>query len=170
MVRFDPLSDSDVERALIERWTIPQVQARLASRLSGGSLHQAQECVGENLADLRDGAVGFLQVCLENDTISRMQRIDEMVAQWNPPEIGQCLLILELWLRDLFQIQNGRSDRIFNMDCMERLLEFQKRWPRIDIRRSIRHVDRAIDNMEKNVYLPLFLLSLGLNLSECQKA
>jgi hypothetical protein len=80
------------------------------------------------------------------------------------------LQILLIWLRDLMCLSLGHSEKIINLDRITELETFLKKQPGLNIETAIRHVEQAIDFIEKNVYLTLIVHALSIQLNKCQHA
>ena len=166
-VRFDPLSEEDIQNVLTERWEVPLDKATMSARISGGSLQRALDMVGEGFEERREEAVTFLEKSLEDDTLLRLDYVDGMVKGQDKVVIQEILRFLEVWLRDLFYLNAGYSQKVMNADQLDRLQRFREKWSGFNAEEGVARVQQSIDFIEKNVYLNLILHSLSSELKEC---
>lgn len=166
-VRFDPLSDAEIEAALKEEWGYEEGRARFYARLAGGSLMNALEYSGEDYEDRRDRAIAFLRTGLNGDVGAWAQTVEETAQSADRIEVLKILRILQVWIRDTLLHRMGSPERIMNVDTVDALATFCETWPAFDAERAIRAVEQSVDSLEKNVYLYLLLFELLREFSEC---
>jgi DNA polymerase III subunit delta' len=163
-VRCEVLTDADIERALTERETIPTEQARLVSRLAGGDYSAALELVHEDLVSQRAEAVRFLRATLSGRSVTLLEDIEERIAENDRGAVDQFLSLLLVWFRDAMLMKEQGAEGIINQDQQEDLLKFLSRFGNANFPASIGAVERALELLRGNVYLPLVLLSLSVQL------
>jgi DNA polymerase III subunit delta' len=159
-IRLDMLSDQDIEEALIRRWLVPAERARVLARMSGGSMQRALELSDDDFEWKRDSAFELLETLVAENPIVRIDGFEILQKNTDKPVLREVLQILLMLLRDLQQLRLMQRDRLLNADRLNRLEAFQERHPALDLDRMSRGVLRAIDFIQKNVYLPLVLFSL----------
>ena len=166
-VRFDPLKDEDIERALIEGWSYPEEKARFCARLSGGSLRRALELSGEGYEERRIKAMALLEQGLKGDEASWAEAVEKTVQSMDKAEITNMLRILQVWVRDILLQRVGSTDKVMNIDAMHQLKVYETDWPRFDADRAMKALEQSVDYIEKNVYLNLLLFDLLREFSAC---
>lgn len=159
-LRFDRLSDSDIETALIERWETQPDKARFIATMSGGSLDRALELADGDFEARRDSAFQVLEAMFEKNPAARIEGTETFLKNTDKTEVQDILQVLLALLRELQQIRLGREDGRLDAEAVRSLAAFLKAHPDLDIDRAARSVLRAIDFGQKNVYLPLILYSL----------
>lgn len=163
-VRCELLDDTDIERALMERKGIPQDQARLVARLASGNYSAALELVGEDLVAERAEAVRFLRAALSGRSVTLLEDIEERIAENDRGAVEQFLSLLLVWFRDAMLMKEQGVDSIVNQDQHEDLLKFLNRFGNANFPASVGAVEGALELLRGNVYLPLVLLSLSVQL------
>ncbi|MGD0337676.1 MAG: DNA polymerase III subunit delta' [Bacteroidota bacterium] len=164
LVRFDPLTESDIAAALVERMGVDLAQSRLVARLAHGSYSQAVDLLGTDVQRHRTQAVNFIRTAFINSPTAMTAFIDEVLAGSDRPGAEEWLSILQLWLRDAMLLREVGEEAILNVDQREDLLSFSSRFPHADITMAIGLVDRSIALVRKNVYLPLIFVCLAIAL------
>ncbi|MGA2622447.1 MAG: DNA polymerase III subunit [Bacteroidota bacterium] len=175
-VRFDILRNEEIQDALVRRKQLDASRAAIIAQLANGSYARALELISTSLLELRNEAVEFLRSALHRKREDFLQAIDNIVTGSNRPEIEQFLYLLQSWLRDTMAAREG-SGRVVNIDNLDALKKFVDHYPEIDDVAVARLIQRAISLLNKNVYIPLILLNLGIELrklilpksSECNR-
>ena len=167
-VRFDLLSDKEIKDGLITRWNVPEQKASFLARMAAGSLERALKLAGEDFENKRATAITFLKKSLAEDTLLRLEGARDVLAQRDKAKIQETLRILEIWLHDIFHLISGFPERVVNFDQKEMLEDFKKECPSFDVGEGMKYVEQAIDLVEKNVYIPLIIHSLSIELRKCR--
>ena len=163
-VRCDILKDEEIERALAERESIPADQSHLVSRLAGGDYSYALELLSEDLVSQRAGAVEFLRSVLSGRSVKLMEEIDERVAENDRKTVEQLLTMLLIWFRDALLMKEQSGGGIINQDQREDLNRFLTRFKDSNFPAAISAVEKGLELLRGNVYLPLVLLSVSIQL------
>lgn len=128
--------------------------------MSGGSMQRALELSDDDFEWRRDTAFQLLETLMEKDPIAQIEGFETLQKNMDKTEIRDVLQILLMLLRDLQRLRLGSAERLLNVDRRQQLEALQGRYPALDIDRASRSAIRAIDFIQKNVYLPLVLFSL----------
>ena len=163
-VRCDILQDEEIEKALVEREHVPQDQAKLISRLAGGDYSYALELLSEDLVSQRAGAVEFLRSALGGRSTKLLEEIEERVAENDRRTVEQLLTMLLVWFRDALLMMETSGGSIVNQDQREDLNRFLARFKDSDLPSAIGAVEKGLELLRGNVYLPLVLLSVSIQL------
>ena len=167
VVRFDPLSEEDIKRALVYRLNLPEEKAAFLACMAGGSLQRGLDLAEEGFDARREAALAFLERSLGEDASGRVACVEGLLERQDKVEIHEILGILQVWLRDHLQLGWGSPQRVLNIDCMDRLERFRQKWSGFDVQAGLASIQQSIDFIEKNVYLSLIMHSLSLDLKEC---
>jgi len=167
-VRFDSLSEEEIKTGLITRWNIPEQKAKFFAKMAGGSLESALRLADEDFENKRETAIIFLKKSLAEDTLLRLEGVRDVLAQREKRKIQEILRILEIWLRDIFHLNLGSTEKVVNFDQRKMLENFKKEWPLFDVEEGMKYVEQAIDLLEKNVYISLIIHSLSIELRGCR--
>ncbi len=165
-VRCDTLREEDIERALVEREHIPQEQAQLISRLAGGDYSYALDLFSEDVVSQRTEAVEFLRSILSGRSTKLLEEIEERVAENDRKTVEQLLMLLLIWFRDALMMKEQAGAGIINQDQREDLNRFLSRFKESNFPATIAAVERGLELLRGNVYLPLVLLSVSIQLKK----
>ena len=163
-VRCEALSDAEIEAALLERDRVPKEQAILVSRLADGSYARALELLTDDVVARREEAVDFLRTTLAGSSMKLMEQIDERLSENDRNAVEQFLLLLLTWFRDAMMMKEGSGEGIINEDQRENLTRFVTRFNKTNFPASLKAVERSLELLRGNVYLPLVMLSLSIRL------
>ena len=163
-IRCEALREGEIERALIEREYILPEQAHLLSRLAGGDYSYALELLSEDVVSKRAGAVEFLRTALSGRSMKLLEEIEERVAENDRSAVEQLLMLLLVWFRDAMVMKEQVGNGIINQDQREDLTRFLARFGGSNFPETIGAVERALELLRGNVYLPLVLLSVSIQL------
>lgn len=162
-IRFDYLHDVEIQQALQRRESLDAEKAALFARIANGSYSRALELMSSTLLEQRKASVEYLRSALRRSRVELFQTIDQIVTGLERAEIEEFLNILQSWLRDAAAMQEG-SDKIINVDDIESLKKFVAHYSEIDYVSLFRVIGRSISLLNKNVYIPLILINLAVDL------
>jgi len=162
-VKCDFLNEDEIETALVERDGVDRETAQMAARLANGSYSTARRLCRDNIGDERKDAVEFLRLVLGKYKDSLMDAIEAMSAAGDKQGFRQWLRILQSWLRDAMVIRQGAVVYLADEEKHD-IEKFNRNFANADLISAIRSVDAAIAHLDKNVYLPLILINLAVNL------
>ncbi|MGA9116719.1 MAG: DNA polymerase III subunit delta' [Bacteroidota bacterium] len=161
-VRFDPIPDLVIARALGERTPLNPAEALLLARLSGGSFARALELTEEDVARLRNEVAPFVRAVLWTDIPGLVRLIEGLSGGRDRRKVARFLEFLLAWFRDALVLSHGGA--ILSGDQEEDLKKFVENFGGADLAGIIPEVERAIFLLERNVYIKLVLLHLSVRL------
>jgi len=163
-VRCNVLKDEEIEHALAEREGILPDQAQIISRLAGGDYSYALELLSEDLVSQRAGAVEFLRSVLSGRSVKLLEEIEERVVENDRKTVEQLLTMLLVWFRDALLMKEEAGGGVINQDQREDLNRFLARFKDSNFPATIGAVEKGLELLRGNVYLPLVLLSVSIQL------
>ncbi|MDZ7371932.1 MAG: DNA polymerase III subunit delta' [candidate division KSB1 bacterium] len=161
-IRLHPLSEKEIETALIEREGMDEERARLLSRISQGSYRRALEWADEDFGRLRDDVLDLLRASLRTHK-ARLETVEKLAQQYERRELADLLALVMIWFRDaqLLQLFAGDAERfVVNLDRLEQLKRFVDAFETIDYDRIFEYIETSIQMIERSVYQQLVLLVL----------
>jgi DNA polymerase-3 subunit delta' len=118
-LRFAALPPATIESALVERWGVSPEEARLRTRLSGGSLKTAIAFDSTAYRNLREELIGLIERWGELDELGRLDAAQTLADLDEPRD---ALRILRSLLRDVALLSEGAAEEhALNIDVRERL-------------------------------------------------
>ena len=166
-IRFDLLSDSEIAEALIERQGADPTQAKLTSKLAGGSYSKAAELVDGDLNQDRHDVVAFLRGALKRSPVAAYTQIERVASGNDRSHIERVLDLLLLWLRDAFALRlTNREDIVVNQDQLSDIKSFNGKFGSAPLENMIRSVEESIDAIRRNAQPPLVLTVLAMKFAD----
>jgi len=161
-VRFDLLSENEIQSYMIKQRGVEVSTATLVARLAHGSLSLALDLLEVDLQGQRDTVLQFLRTLYAGEEFEVSRCIDEIARDYDRSEMQRFLQLLQLWVRDAMCVQEG-VEAVINIDQRESLIRFARRFPHLAYPELISGIDRAISLITKNAYIPLVLTVLAQN-------
>ncbi|MFQ5823377.1 MAG: DNA polymerase III subunit delta' [bacterium] len=164
LIKFDPLTVEEIEKALIERNSVKANQARLSARLAAGSYRQALELLDEHLQELRDQALEFFRKSIQSD-FKQIIFVEDFLhsMQQDSKKIKDILILLTNWFRDVMvflKTEGDHTDRLVNFDQVDVLKKFTNKFPNADLYSAVQEIEKSLELIDRNVQLNLILIVL----------
>ncbi|MEK6756615.1 MAG: DNA polymerase III subunit delta' [Bacteroidota bacterium] len=164
LVQFDPLSEGEIREALMGRQNAEAEQAALVARLARGSYSAAREMLSVDMVAQRQEVVQFLRFVLGSQKIPLATDIERIGFSGDRSAVERWLKLLEVWLRDALVLREHGEKELLNIDHIKDLKSFNQKFPRADLVAALDSVEQSVALVGKNVYLPLVLTSLAIDL------
>ncbi len=161
-VRFDPLTETDLMEALIERNSLDGETAGFIARLANGSYTAALGLLTEETLQERAFVPSFVRHVLGASVLPMIEDVERFTAARDRVAVERFLSLLLMWFRDAMVMTRG--GRIINVDQEEDLRRFTARFPQADLLRAMADIERALSLVDRNVYIKLILLQLSVQL------
>jgi DNA polymerase III subunit delta' len=161
-VRFDPLTETDLMEALIERNSLDGETAGFVARLANGSYTAALGLLTEETLQERAFVPSFVRHVLAASVLPLIEDVERFAAARDRVAVERFLSLLLMWFRDAMVMTRG--GRIINVDQEEDLRRFTARFPEADLLRAMADIERALSLVDRNVYIKLILLQLSVQL------
>lgn len=163
VVHCEPLTDEEVAQALVERDGIKAEEASVIARLANGSYGAARMLASEDMLRLRTEVIQFVRLALGKSPVALLTHLEALVIGRERTEAERWLRLLQVWIHDALALRTEGGHSTVDDD----LQRFIERFPRADLLAASSSVERSIALLGKNVYLPLILTTLALDLQHC---
>jgi len=164
-VRFDPLTETDIRAALVDRNNVDPTHAALVARLANGSYTEAMNLLQDNVAARRQEVVNFVRLVLGSGVTPLLDEIGRVCSTKDRAVVVRFLTLMLMWFRDALVLSRGGS--IINLDQHDDLQRFVTRFPHADLLSALSEVEKAISLVHGNVYINLVLTQLSVRLKRC---
>ncbi|GJQ20123.1 MAG: DNA polymerase III subunit delta' [Bacteroidia bacterium] len=165
IVRCEPLSVEEIASALQEREGIGADEARTIAMLANGSYTAARALVSADVLGRRNEVVQFLRTALGRSRAALLKHLEVVLAGRERSDAEQWLKLLQSWIHEALTARASENGGAVGVD--EDVRKFVERFPHADLAEASKLVDRAIALVGRNVYLPLVLTTLALDLQRC---
>jgi DNA polymerase-3 subunit delta' len=163
LIHCSRLTDEEIAVALVRRENIEEQQAVFISRLAGGSYHRALQMLNDDLNRYRTDAVKFLRSILGASSLKFFDDQEEYMTGNKRDEVENLLVMLHVFFRDAVIVRE-QSTVIFNIDQTADLNSFVGRFGHRQLEQCLAAVERALELLRRNVYLPLVMLSVSVHI------
>ena len=172
IVRLAQLNENDIVRVLTTKENLTRDQAVLLARLSEGNYGKAVQMLRGNLEQSREWMLNFLLAVASTKPTDLTDFTDSLIREYGKDKetVVNILQLMLTWFQDTGALLAGGVNnddvlnRITNLDKADRLRKFATRFPAIPLQEIARDIEKAVELILRNVYLPLVLTQLGLTL------
>ncbi len=170
VIRLTRPRDADIAAAL-EKWDrIPSADALKLARLADGRYFRALQLQSGDLQESREHMLNFLRTALGPTPSAIGGFADQMIKQLDRDKT-RILIILDLmtgWFADVACLRHRSGESLLvNFDIRDRIEKFTQHFPNADPGEALAAVEKAMDHIGRNVYVPLALVDLGIALRRC---
>ena len=163
LVQCSALNSEEIAEALVQRENVDKEKAQYAARLANGNYLRALQLLHDDLNRYREDVMKFLRSVLGTSSIKLFEEQEEYLTGNKRDDAEQLLMMLLLWLRDAMVLRE-RSSTFFNADQEADLKSFLGKFGQKNLEQCLSAVERSLELLRRNVYLPLVMLSLTVNL------
>ena len=165
-----PLPITQVERALVEKWSVAPIDARLLARLSGGRIGWAvRAAFDKKILEARTMALDALYALEGEGRAEQLTRAGELAK--DSVELPQVLDVWLTWWRDVLLLQSGADSgvgvdgaRLTNVD-REPLLQAQAaQFSTMEVQTALQGTLAALRQLDQNANSRLVMEVLALTL------
>ena len=163
IVKFSPLSTTDIRDELIKRGTNAD-QAAVVSRLAEGNFRKAMVLLQEDYQALRDLAFQSITIAASSDDVERFALVEKLSGGKNKSIIKDFLALALLWLRDVFVFHELRFDQpdwktvLTNVDRLDDVQKLAILLENQNLAQAISRLEKLIALVDKNIYINLILI------------
>lgn len=164
-VRFDPLSNEAVEKAVRSLPDLGELNPATIARMAEGSLSAAADLVLDREAQsFRAALLPFLRSVYRNDTIDVMSHLDR-ISGLSHDQIKLFLDMLLGLVRDLILVRElGKGAPLVNVDLEDHLVRFCGALTDARLEQMASLTEEAVGLLQRNVRAQLVLTSLASGL------
>ena len=163
LVQCSVLKSEKIAEALVQRENVDKEKAQYVARLANGNYLQALQLLHDDLNRCREDVLKFLRSVLGTSSLKLFQEQEEYFTGNKRDDAEQLLIMLLVWLRDAMVLRED-SVTVFNKDQEADLKSFLRKFGQKNLEQCLSVVERSLELLRRNVYLPLIMLSLTVNL------
>ncbi|MGE3465625.1 MAG: ATP-binding protein [Pyrinomonadaceae bacterium] len=153
MLRFAPVEIATIEKFLIEERAFSHDEARLAARLSRGSIGRAVSINVTRFREQRDRMFSVVVNAIETGDRAAMFRVaEELNDAKNKDKFEENLSILESLIHDVWSVRvSGDPSRIVNTDLADRIHRLAAESGRADFPAWMNKIAKIRDDLAVNI-------------------
>ena len=167
-LRFQPVPVEQVARLLESRGVEPS-QAAVLSRISEGSVGAALNLAEQNILELRQQGLAFLEALPLRIPLNYLAGRAWQQKGFERPEAILLVRMLQLLVRDLIMCKLSLDNKIYNCDLQGELLELAKNWQLSALKAALQHIQEAYAALENGVGVRLALEAMALKIDQVYK-
>jgi DNA polymerase-3 subunit delta' len=152
-LRFAPIPDDEIERYLIDSCAFSHDEARLASRLSRGSIGRAVSIDVAKFRLVRGRMLDVLRHAIETgDRAALLRASEEMNEAKNKELFEENLDVLESLIHDVWTLRSGSEpERIVNADLLDELTALSENAGCADLHMWLSEIETMRQNFIVNI-------------------
>ncbi|MBA4312623.1 MAG: DNA polymerase III subunit delta' [Chlorobiaceae bacterium] len=162
-IRFESLSEDIIGKALEERKRLDKKTAREISRIANGSYSKALQLIDSEYQNEQKQALDLLRLLLTRSHSEIIAVAEQIAKEKERPEIETTIRLLQQWFRDGMAIKENIVNPKIETDDIA-LGKFIRAYPLWDYQRTIEILEKAVSLLDKNVYIPLIIIEIAINL------
>ncbi len=171
-LHLKPLTREKLTRQIMNEG-VEAPRAELAARLSGGSLYRARELVEDRdglFEERRQLVECFIEAGFNGEDGEYWPIAEEFGGRSERGRLEAFLRLCGVYLRDLFMLAEQRPDDLVNTDRSNRTAAWLEKIRPGRIESAALEVDRAFDDLSRNVDSKLILAGLWNGLRHCRRS
>jgi DNA polymerase-3 subunit delta' len=152
-LRFAPVDTGAIETFLISERAFSHDEARLAARLSRGSIGRAVSADVGKFKVARDKMLAAITHVLENGDRTALLRIaEEMNDAKNKDNLEETLDTLQALIHDVWTVRTGADpDHVTNADLSDKIVRLAEEATNADLPGWLREIDMMRENFAVNI-------------------
>jgi DNA polymerase-3 subunit delta' len=153
LIRFGPVPTDEIEKYLIGERAFSPDEAKLAARLSAGSVGRALSINAGDFRAIRDRMIGVLRDAILTGSIASMLQTSEAINSAKLKEsFEESIDVLQSLIHDIWTIRiSGDCSRVVNIEIEEELAELAKASGRMRLDQWIGEIDKMRENFAVNI-------------------
>ncbi len=163
-VNFQPLTDQDTAKILVEYFGTNDNLARKISPFAAGSVKNALDLIDNEFETLLEKTIFILRYSFGGKYHSALEEFAPVLKENNSDSVKLILQLILTWLNDFQKYRYGGSELYFG-DYTETLEKFMKRFPDLDVSETVFKIDRLSSLLKNNVNLNIIILNVIYELS-----
>ena len=167
-LRFQPVPVENVAK-LVEMRGVEPTQAAVLARISEGSVGTALSLAEQNVLELRQQAVAFLEALPLNMPLNYLAGRAWQQKNFERPEALLLVKMLQLLVRDLIMCKLSLEDKVYNCDLQGELAAAAKNWQLRALKKALQYIQEAYAALENSVGVRLVLEAMALKIDQAYK-
>lgn len=164
IVYFPPLSIDDALSVVKNYRDISDEEYKIA-RISQGNLKNIFDLLDQDIDDKRKIVYDFLKASASGSAIKIHEVVDIVAQRRDKNFLLEILNLLILWFKDTIHVLSSNEDaQIINVDYQDEIRRFAKSYKNSDFETIINEIENAISYIRSNVYSPLNLTVLSIQI------
>jgi DNA polymerase-3 subunit delta' len=166
MVYFPPLSFEEA-LTVVNKFRDISDNERKIVRITQGNLKNIFDILNQDIDDRRKLVYEFLKASASGSAIKIQEVIDVIAQRRDKNFLLDILNLLILWFKDAIHLITADDTvEIVNIDFENEIKRFAKSYTNSDFEHIVTDIENAVSNVRNNVYTPLILTVLGIQIKK----
>lgn len=154
IISFNPLSNSDVQKILIDNFNIDTELAKKVSAFSNGSVSNALKLINYDLDEMKEKAIKILRYSFGKKFHTAYSEFEDISKESDNEYFSLIISLLIQWLNDYTKFRTNSGNILFS-DYRETFEKFYSRFPDIDLLPLANRLDEISSRLKNNINLNL---------------
>ncbi|MBI5475530.1 MAG: DNA polymerase III subunit delta' [Ignavibacteriales bacterium] len=168
-IRFEPLSESIIADALVNQNQIDENEASKIAGISNGSYSKALLHLNNEYQIKQNQTLELIRIILLSSRAKITEEAERLAKELSKEELEETFMMMQSWFRGVM-LQKEMVETKSQLGENSPEQKFIKTYPLWDYKKSYSLLERSILLLGKNVYIPLIIIDLALNLRSMVKA
>ena len=166
IVYFPPLSFEEASSVVKKYQKISDDEEKII-RISQGNLKNIFSLLNQDLDDKRKIVYDFLKASASGNALKIQEVVDVVAQKRDKNFLLDILNLLILWFNDAIHLISAEGNvEIINVDFEDEIRRFAKNYSNSNFDYIISEIENAVSNVRNNVYTPLILTVLGIQIKK----
>jgi DNA polymerase-3 subunit delta' len=158
------LSLDDIVNILVEKFDVDRKSAELVAPFSAGSVSTALKLFEMDIQLLSEKTISILRYSFGKKYHSAFEEFKLLLSDQSAENIQLIIRMIITWLNDL-QKHKLDIDHFFFKQYKETLQKFNSKFPDVDLKDTVFHIDRLSSYLKNNINLNLLTANIIFELS-----
>ncbi len=168
LINFQPLSNKDIKKILIDYYNIEPELSESVAQFSGGSITTALKLIENDFELLLDKTIFILRYSFGKKYDSALAEFSQLISESDVETIKLLIQMIIIWLNDIQKHRFNLNDYYFKKH-LETIEKFNLKFPDIKITNCVYSLDRLSSMIQNNVNINLVVVNTIFELANLTK-
>lgn len=165
-IYFPVLSENEIINVVKNFHPIDD-KIRKVIKFSQGNLKKLFSSLDEDYESRQQLVLQFLRAAASGSAVKISDCVDELYKKRDKNFLIEILNLLILWFQDVIHLETLKDSKpSISFDLLTELENFSKAYSNSDFENIISTIEEAIQNVKRNIYVPLLMTVLALRIKE----
>lgn len=162
---YFPVLTPEDSMIVIEKYIEADERIRSITQITQGNLKAAFEMIDMEDNEIRQQMITFLRAAASGDSLKISTVVDAISTKRDKKYLKDLLNLLILWFKDALHLSIlGNDARLINVDFEQEIKKFSDFYPESNFERIVTEIEKAVENVDRNIYNPLILTLLAIRI------
>ncbi len=169
-IDFAPLEKEVIIETLLQN-KISENSAELIAGIAQGNMRIALNIANQSIEKLIHSIQELSAAIMIEDGKNWRKFINDnsQIIRKEPALFQFNIFLLQLWFKSVHRLRIGVTDELHRPELLEDMQNINKIYPRTDLQKIIILLEKAMEDITRNLYMPLVLTNLLINIQKLIK-